>query len=108
MGGQEEKGRESCAGWSRRHPGENGSLGALIWVRTRLRNGDHGGGWSKEDCLGGEPTWAVGTFSARLQGKGWSKSIHWDEREQSVKGKGTAQATKGPKTKGNLNLKANK
>lgn len=76
-------------------------------MRTRLSNGELGGR-SNEDCLSVGPTWAVGTFSARLQGKGWSISIHWDEREQSVKGKGAAQVTKGPRTKANLNLKANK
>lgn len=61
-----------------------------------------------EDCLSGVPTWAVGPFSARLQGKGWSRSVYWNKRVQSVTGKGTAQVTRGPKTKENLNLKADK
>lgn len=37
-----------------------------------------------------------------------ARSVYWGERVQSVIGKETAQVTKRPKTKENLNLKADK
>lgn len=44
-----------------------------MWVRIRLLNGEQGGGCT-EACLSGwGQIWAVGTFSARPQGGGWSK-----------------------------------
>ena len=62
-GGHKGRGRGLC--WlelTRGPSSQNGSLGAFVWVKTRVGNGEHSCGWSREDRLSMGPTWAVRIF----------------------------------------------
>lgn len=79
-----------------------------MWGRIRPVNGEFGGGWTEVPVsVGGKfGQWELSQQDPREEVE--ARSVYWGKRVQSAIGKETAQVTQRPKTKENLNLKAEK